>query len=56
MASNEVVVKIDASDLIAELNKAQETLSEDRIRQIVQEEIEKWQQGVSLVYCNYEVK
>jgi hypothetical protein len=43
MASNEVVVKLDASDLMAELKKAQEVLSEERIRQIVRDEIEEMQ-------------
>jgi hypothetical protein len=43
MASNEVVVKLDADNLIAELKKAQELLSEERIRQIVREEIEETQ-------------
>jgi hypothetical protein len=43
MASNEVVVKLDAKDLITELKKAQEVLSEERIRQIVREEIDERQ-------------
>jgi len=34
---------IDANDLITELKKTQEILSEERIRQIVREEIEKRQ-------------
>lgn len=62
MASNEVVVKIDASDLITELKKAQETLSEERIRQFTREEIEETQkrQNSFISSCNfhsgYEVK
>ena len=43
MASNEVLVKLDAKDLVAKLEEAKELLSEARIRQIVREELQKWQ-------------
>lgn len=62
MASNEVVVKLDADNLIAELKKAQELLSEERIRQIVREEIEETQKRQNLYirshgpHLGYEVK
>jgi hypothetical protein len=47
MASNEVTVKLDVKDLIAELEAARELLSKERIQQIVREEIEAWMKDAS---------